>query len=188
MTEEKSQLQRLLDIFVFAPAGLAESAAEEVEKLAEKGRHRVEGQIHTARLVGQFAIQTARSEAKKMVGAAISQFTGGGGEGRSTQGSTSKVVEAASAPSSPRSPGPEGGERPAWGADGSSATSNGQAGADLSIPGYDSLSASQVVQRLDGLSRGELEDVKQHELSHRHRRTILNRVDQLLSGEATTES
>jgi hypothetical protein len=53
----------------------------------------------------------------------------------------------------------------------------------LAIPGYDSLSASQVVQRLGGLSRTELLDVRVHEQSLRHRRTILNRVEQLL-GEA----
>jgi hypothetical protein len=52
----------------------------------------------------------------------------------------------------------------------------------LAIPGYDSLSASQVVQRLAGLSRSELIEVREHEQSHRHRRTILNRVEQLLSG------
>jgi hypothetical protein len=52
----------------------------------------------------------------------------------------------------------------------------------LAIPGYDSLSASQVVQRLAGLSRPELIDVRDHEQSHRHRRTILNRVEQLLAG------
>jgi hypothetical protein len=52
----------------------------------------------------------------------------------------------------------------------------------LAIPGYDSLSASQVVQRLAGLSPGELRDVRAHEESHRHRRTILNRVEQLLAG------
>jgi hypothetical protein len=52
----------------------------------------------------------------------------------------------------------------------------------LAIPGYDSLSASQVVQRLAGLSQAELIDVRAHEQSHRHRRTILNRVEQLLAG------
>jgi hypothetical protein len=52
----------------------------------------------------------------------------------------------------------------------------------LAIPGYDSLSASQVVQRLAGLSHSELIEVREHEQSHRHRRTILNRVEQLLTG------
>jgi hypothetical protein len=53
----------------------------------------------------------------------------------------------------------------------------------LAIPGYDSLSASQVVQRLEGLSSSELEEVRAHEAAHRQRRTILHRVEQLLDGE-----
>jgi len=52
----------------------------------------------------------------------------------------------------------------------------------LAIPGYDSLSASQVVQRLEGLSPAELEEVRVHEATHRQRRTILHRVEQLLAG------
>jgi hypothetical protein len=52
--------------------------------------------------------------------------------------------------------------------------------ASLSIPGFDTLSASQVVQRLDGLNRSELVSVRAYEASTRGRRTILSRVDQLL--------
>jgi hypothetical protein len=55
-------------------------------------------------------------------------------------------------------------------------------GQDLAIPGYDALSASQVVQRLDGLSAGELEEVRAYELATRGRRTILNKIAQLQSG------
>jgi hypothetical protein len=49
----------------------------------------------------------------------------------------------------------------------------------LAIPGYDSLAASQVVQRLAGLSEEELAAVGAYESSHRARRTILTRVRQL---------
>jgi hypothetical protein len=50
----------------------------------------------------------------------------------------------------------------------------------LSIPGFDTLSASQVVQRLDGLNRADLVSVRTYESATRGRRTILSRVDQLL--------
>ena len=56
MTDDKSPGDRLLELVVFGPAGLAVTLVEEFPKLVEKGRHRVEGQVHTARLVGQFAI------------------------------------------------------------------------------------------------------------------------------------
>jgi hypothetical protein len=49
----------------------------------------------------------------------------------------------------------------------------------LAIPAYDTLSASQVVQRLDGLSREELEAVRAYESSGRGRKTILTKVAQL---------
>ena len=49
----------------------------------------------------------------------------------------------------------------------------------LAIPGYDSLSASQVVQRLAGLSVPELEAVRAYEEASRSRRTILSKVSQL---------
>jgi hypothetical protein len=55
---------------------------------------------------------------------------------------------------------------------------------DLAIPGYDNLSASQVVQRLAGLSTPELEAVRRYEAATRGRRTILSKVSQLQSGPA----
>ena len=53
------------------------------------------------------------------------------------------------------------------------------ASADLPISGYDQLSASQVIERLEGLSRGALERIRVYELAHRARRTILASIDQL---------
>lgn len=50
---------------------------------------------------------------------------------------------------------------------------------ELAIPDYDSLSASQVVNRLPSLSAEELEAVRAYEAGHRSRKTILNKVAQL---------
>jgi hypothetical protein len=49
----------------------------------------------------------------------------------------------------------------------------------LAIPDYDSLSASQVVPRLDSLSLDELELVRQYESAKRGRKTILSKIAQL---------
>jgi hypothetical protein len=49
----------------------------------------------------------------------------------------------------------------------------------LAIPGYDALSASQVVERLAGLSGDELAAVRRYETGHRRRRTILGKIEQL---------
>ena len=61
----------------------------------------------------------------------------------------------------------------------------GQPGAagDTTIPGYDTLSASQVVRLLDGLGPSELQAVIRHEGATRGRRTILHRANQLLGTE-----
>ena len=56
--------------------------------------------------------------------------------------------------------------------------------AELAIPGYDSLSASQVVQRLAGLSANELEAVRSYEAAGRGRRTILTKISQLQAGRS----
>jgi hypothetical protein len=61
------------------------------------------------------------------------------------------------------------------------AATNGNAPAEavLAIPEYDQLSASQVVERLDGLSPDELDAVRAYELAHRGRSTILGKIVQL---------
>ncbi len=53
--------------------------------------------------------------------------------------------------------------------------------ADLPIQDYDSLAASQVVPRLATMSPDELRAVRDYELAHRKRQTILNRVAQRLA-------
>jgi hypothetical protein len=61
----------------------------------------------------------------------------------------------------------------------SSAPSAGAAVTGLAITDYDELSASQVVDRLEGLPRHELEAIRDYERTHRARNTILGKIDQL---------
>jgi hypothetical protein len=51
--------------------------------------------------------------------------------------------------------------------------------AALPIPDYDELSASQVVERLDGLDRDSLDAIRRYETDHRGRNTILGKIAQL---------
>ena len=51
----------------------------------------------------------------------------------------------------------------------------------LAIDDYDHLAARQVVDRLGGLTADELAIVDAYERSHRHRQTILRRIEQLRS-------
>jgi hypothetical protein len=50
---------------------------------------------------------------------------------------------------------------------------------DLPIPDYDELSASQVVERLDGLDHESLDRIRRYESAHRARNTILGKIAQL---------
>jgi hypothetical protein len=167
--EDKSPADRILDLIVFGPAGLALTAADEFPTLVDKGRRHLEGQVRTARLVGQVAFQMGRRQVDQLLGQLGSKVTPTATPAPARPEPTAPAASPGPAPTTPV-PGP---------------TSNGHAkGAPdtLAIPGYDSLSASQVVQRLAGLSHDELIDVRAHEQSQRHRRTILNRVEQLLAG------
>ncbi|HEY2564742.1 MAG TPA: hypothetical protein VGI44_13585 [Acidimicrobiales bacterium] len=176
--DEPTVSQRLIDVFVFAPAGLMVTAIEEFPRLVERGRERVTGQVTSARSVGSFVVAAGRSQLLKRAEEVRKSRNGVGETVTAEPESTpsplpfpAPVVRAASTPSrsaSPASVAPEGDPTP------------GQASSPLAIPGFDTLSASQVVQRLDGLTADELRAVSDHETSHRGRRTILNRVEQLL--------
>jgi hypothetical protein len=161
--------ERLWDLLIFIPAGVAVSAVEELPRLAAKGREHLGVRVNSARAVGRYAVTTGRRELARRSGGLL----GGGGArpgaaGRQTTSSSGGGPAAGVAPT----PRPRG----------STARGNGHVPpvSALAIPGFDTLSASQVVQRLDGLNRAELVSVRAYEASTRGRRTILSRVDQLL--------
>lgn len=121
-------------------------------------------------------------------------------DGAGTPGAAGRP-RAAGSPAPPRGPGPvttpSAGERTSSHLSGSptvpgpvdrARAGGGGDGADLAIPGYDSLSASQVVQRLEGLDPAELDAVRAYEIGHRARRTVLNKADQLRAGRASGEA
>jgi hypothetical protein len=197
VTEPRSPLDAALDLLVYVPVGLALTASEEIPKLAAKGRAQLGGRVSMAKVVGQFVVAQGRKEAGR-------RFSAATGPGRAAPSpapatpprpasgvvfatpdapdTTPKVTFEDLPASVDRAAGdldgqaaadPEGAAFPANGVD-APADSDG-----LAIPGYDSLAASQVVQRLAGLATDELAAVGAYESSHRGRRTILTRVRQL---------
>jgi hypothetical protein len=50
---------------------------------------------------------------------------------------------------------------------------------DLALADYDHLSSAQIVAKLSGLDPSELAEIGAYERNHRHRRTILGKIDQL---------
>ena len=167
--------ERVLDLVLYVPLGLALTIAETVPELARKGRSRLEPQVRLARMVGQLAAKQGYKQAVKLAGNRFGTLHPKAGPppasreedpgGAKSAGGSARTATMAN---------PEGGAHPRRGA----ATVTTSAG--LAIPSYDSLSAHQVVQRLAGLSREEVAAVRDYERSTRGRRTIISRAEQLL--------
>lgn len=166
-----------LDVFVYAPMGLALEAKELIPKLAERGRN----QVVLARLGARFAKQRVEAEVDKLL------------ERLQPHPTEAPVAAEAAAPATAPEAGPQRAKvaPPRQTATPRARKSNARVKADapatsrpkvstaLAIPGYDTLSASQVVPRLDALRPAELEAVRRHEVASRGRRTILSRISQL---------
>jgi hypothetical protein len=190
VSDHKNPIEQALDVFVYAPLGLLFSARETIPQLAEKGRQ----YVAAALAMGEYAVGQGRDQAGKAVRQAGDQagqtlsVVGGLAAGRRRvppRPTTAPAARSTAPPSSPPPPPAPEGVAARIEATGE-AGGNGQVTApsveSLAIPGYDTLSASQVVQRLGGLSADELEAVRAYEDSSRKRKTILARVQQLQSG------
>jgi hypothetical protein len=176
VTDEKSPLDQALDLVFYGPVGLAITAREELPKLVEKGRERVNSQVTMARVIGEFVVNQGQQEAAKVVKQVADTLIG---LGIVPPGPSARPPATLPARTS----------TPSDDAMANAVSGNGKTVSDpvsppassdhLAIPGYDSLSASQVVQRLDGLSNDELEAVRAYESATRGRRTILSKIAQL---------
>lgn len=189
---QKSPTERVLDVTVYAPLGLALTVAESFPHFVRKGRSRLGAQIGLARTVGQFAV---RQGYRQFRGMAMPRppfpFWPSGGQSGADRAGPSNGASTRTTPGAPTAngagPASDRPTRPAAPGPTSAATRVGGAGregvaaAHLAIPSYDSLSASQVVQRLAGLSRDEIEAVRAYEAATRGRRTVLARAEQLLA-------
>ena len=159
---------------MYAPVGLLFEGASLLPQLVEKGR----SQVSLARMVGRFAIRHRRAEATKVVGKLQNQAAG-------LLELVASALPATGAPASGAPGSPSHPEGPAAPSARTAAAPTARAAtrqpnpATLAIPDYDGLSASQVVNRLAGLSPAELTAVRRYETGHRGRKTILSKVAQL---------
>jgi len=179
--QDKTLFDHALDLFVYAPIGAALAARELLPELSERGRRQLTGQVTMARMMGEFAVRQGRGDMEKAYERAREQATAtlqtlgvvppppaarDGRDGRDGR-------------TAPPSPAPAPRTRPA--APARPATPPGPGVDTLAVPDYDSLSASQVVPRLAGLTSEELDAVRRYEAANRARKTILHRIDQLTS-------
>ena len=194
--DEKNPVDQVLDLVVFAPLGLALTARTQLPEMVAKGRAQVEGQLTMARFIGQFAVQQGKVEVEKRLKAYTAPPPAPEPQPEPEPESQPSPAPAPSAVEQDgTTPPPAADEepdtivtvpvtvlsQPAPELVGPSKEPGGPApsAADLAIPGYDALSASQVVQRLAGLSPAELEQVRRYEAATRGRKTVLTKISQL---------
>ena len=191
MTEHRDRIAHTLEVLVYAPIGaglyLKDMGPTFVNMFVARGRAeidrrqaQVQQRTTTARSIGQvataFGVPMVRQRVEREVGTArqraqtlLGSIAGSDGANGAPAARPEKPAPAP-APATPKAP--EATTRPAD-------TNGSPADPDLPIPGYNSLSASQVVERLTGLSAAELEAVRAYEASNRKRRTILGKIDQI---------
>lgn len=187
MSDQQDPLEQLLDLLVYAPLGLLLTARDLVPTLAERGRRHLGPQTTAARMVGEMAVaqgqrgaehlvRRGRAQAEQLLADLLAGTPGRGAPtGRSPGGDDGDRAATSPTPTPPSS------DTPAAVA-GDVVPPPPPAGpevSELAIPGYDTLSASQVVQRLEGLTSEELEAVRAYEQTGRARKTVLTRIAQL---------
>ncbi len=156
---------------LFAPLGLALEGRRLLPDLADRGRR----QVQFTRVVGKYAVRRGEARVQETWDDA--------------QGLVLGLINIAGF--RPEADDPEAGVQADDAAEAAPTATDGADlrvvpdptpradGSDLAIPGYDTLSAFQVMPRLEGLGADELAAVRDYERETRGRQTILNKIAQL---------
>lgn len=181
--QQTERVERAIEVLVLAPIGFAATLKDMtptmMAMLVNRGRTEVEHrqqQLQTVKSTGEvaiaFGVPMLREKLNQRIDALRPKATAPEAAGESgasaTPGSSSEPLNGATVAA----------------ANGAAATNgavvtSGPRSEDLAIPGYDSLSASQVVERLSGLGPDDLTLIREYELAHRNRRTIIGKIEQL---------
>jgi hypothetical protein len=186
--ERRTPIDQALDLFVYLPVGFLFELPRCVPRFIERGRQELHSSARATDLGGRLApvyrldrLQAHAEGTLRALGMIPGETEAGADAGGTGPGGAPHPV-AATTPETQAAPAPasDGRGAPAAVAAAGPAAPEVTA-AELAIPGYDSLSASQVMPRLESLSEPELELVRRYENAHRGRRTILNKIVQLQS-------
>ena len=209
MSDERSTVDRVVELAVHVPVGIAAFARDAVPTLvtmfAGRGKREVDvhqrevvGQIANYKAVGELAVKFGPPVVKQRVNeqmvtlraksieafesfsasskaySGLSDMCSSGAGPHLTENLEARSKEApAKEDSAPNmAPISESINEPSTPESDSTPMHPGS----LSIPDYDGLAASQIIERLEGLNPGELSDVEDYERSTRARRTILGKI------------
>jgi hypothetical protein len=194
-SEDVDPIDRILDAFVYAPIGLLLDGKDLIPDLAKRGR----AQAANARVLGTFAlstadtrVQTAIADVERQLGVLFSALAGSatsaktdGGAERPTKSPPTATSASTKSKSSPAKAPAKKRAKPVVKAAGRAPTKAKRsppkppAVGSLAIDGYDTLAASQIVSRLEGLTPAERKAVVRFESANRKRKSILDKIGRL---------
>ncbi len=151
--DREQAVERLLDLFLYAPIGLVATGSENLDEYIRKGREKA----MVARTVGEFAL---RGVDDRLAGSLA------GMEGMIRE--FLRIVVSTSTPSR---------QRPT--ADAAPTGAGATGSVDDLIAGYDAMTAREILPLLDGLDDAALSRVEHHEMAGRNRSTVLARIRRL---------
>ena len=216
MADDKAPVEKAVDLFVYAPVGVAlyvrdmlpsmmgifvSRGKREVQShlpghkpvpptpppVPPEVKRRIDESMGVAKYMAEGGLGVARDVAgsgigvaREVAGSALAQFLAMRANGtplaeEAAARLADEVAASDPAPASAAAPAPA----PAPAAAEMSWQTDVPAAEALPIPDYDELSASQVVERLEGLDRESLDAIRRYETEHRGRNTILGKIAQL---------
>jgi len=193
---EKDSAEQLIDLLIYAPLGLALEYRTLLPELAERGRR----QLGFARSVGKLALgglvaqadrtrsatearakpspSPASSDAEPTSEAKLPEAKKAAAKKAPAKKAAAKKAPAKKAAAKKAPAKKAAAKKPA--AKKADATASADADIDAVLPTYETLTARNIVGRLDGLNPAQLRIVAAHEGENRQRTTVLNRIEQLL--------
>ena len=150
--EARPAVDRVADVVFFGPLGFVLEHRRLLPQMAQRGRR----QIAFTAMIGRFTVRHGRERVQGLI-------EGLAGRAPADEPAPAPLVAVPSLPTT----------------DVTTEIASTMSAAALAIPQYDSLSAIQVVPRLEGLTDTELTQLRDYEVATRSRRTILAKISQL---------
>lgn len=168
----KPTWQELLETGLYATAGAAAEFQDALPRLVEKGRSSLGPKFGLARVIGQLAVGGAENEIRKRSDVVVGQISEIVSALFSSSSPSARKSDEGSVDQHPRhnTESPVGAESTIIGRTASGSPE------DLPISGYTTLSAQQVIARLENLSNAELEKIAIYEAAHRNRASIARAI------------
>ena len=158
--DDRSPVDQLVDLFVYAPVGLLLEYQDVLPKLIKRGK----SQVQIAKLMGNMAAKQGKRSVNSKLGDAVGVASSAVAQGITEVGE--KVGLAPDGASKPK-------DSP------SADIVEPERVAPLPIAGYDDLKAKEIIALVGDLTPTQRERLRVHEAAGRARKTVLAKIDAL---------